>query len=160
MAEEGQGAPQPAQTFTQADVDRIVSERLSRERARYADYDDLKAKASEYDKAAEAQKTEQQRLAEQLQAAQSEAERYRTESLRLKVATDKGVPAALIPRLQGASEEELAADADELLKVLPQQQAAPPAAGRPVAELRSGALPPEETGPTDMNEWMRRKRGD
>lgn len=37
------------QTFTQADVDRIVAERLKRERettkAKYADYDDLKQKA-------------------------------------------------------------------------------------------------------------------
>jgi hypothetical protein len=33
------------QAFTQADVDRIVSERLQREKTKYADYDDLKAKA-------------------------------------------------------------------------------------------------------------------
>ena len=36
---------QPDQTFTQADVDRIVRERIKRERERYADYDDLKVKA-------------------------------------------------------------------------------------------------------------------
>jgi hypothetical protein len=35
------------QTFTQSDVDRIVRERVQRERAKYADYDDLKAKAGE-----------------------------------------------------------------------------------------------------------------
>ena len=40
--------PEPTtdQTFTQADLDRIVSERLQRERAKFADYDDLKAKAA------------------------------------------------------------------------------------------------------------------
>jgi hypothetical protein len=32
-------------TFTQADVDRIVKERVAREKAKFADYDDLKAKA-------------------------------------------------------------------------------------------------------------------
>lgn len=35
------------QSFTQADVDKIVRERVQRERAKYADYDDLKAKAGQ-----------------------------------------------------------------------------------------------------------------
>lgn len=35
-----------SQAFTQADVDRIVKERVQRERAKFADYDDLKAKAA------------------------------------------------------------------------------------------------------------------
>ena len=35
------------QTFIQADVDRVVRERVQRERAKFADYDDLKAKAGE-----------------------------------------------------------------------------------------------------------------
>lgn len=44
----GQGDGEPkGQAFTQADVDKIVRERVQRERARFADYDDLKAKAGE-----------------------------------------------------------------------------------------------------------------
>jgi len=38
---------QQEQTITQADVDRIVKERVARERAKYADYDQLKAAAGE-----------------------------------------------------------------------------------------------------------------
>jgi hypothetical protein len=57
--------PKPAddkpETFTQADVDRIVADRLKREReatkTKYADYDDLKAKA-------EGAKTAEERMAE------------------------------------------------------------------------------------------------
>ena len=49
-------------TFTQADVDRLISERLTRERGKFADYDDLKAKATELKKLQDAQLTEQQRL--------------------------------------------------------------------------------------------------
>ena len=47
--EQDQGAEdkQQEQTFTQADVDRIVRERVKREREKFADYDDLKAKAGE-----------------------------------------------------------------------------------------------------------------
>ncbi|NCD17504.1 MAG: hypothetical protein EOL91_09375 [Actinobacteria bacterium] len=36
--------------FTQADLDRIVQERLNRDRAKFADYEDLRKKASEYEK--------------------------------------------------------------------------------------------------------------
>lgn len=36
----------PSGAFTQADVDRIVNDRLQRERAKYADYEDLKASAA------------------------------------------------------------------------------------------------------------------
>ena len=43
------GAQQETRTFTQEEVNSIVSDRLTRERAKYADYEDLKAKASQYD---------------------------------------------------------------------------------------------------------------
>ncbi len=64
---------QPIQS--QADLDRIIGARLARERERYADYDDLKTKASEYDKALEAAKTDQEKAVE---AAKNEG---RTEAL-------------------------------------------------------------------------------
>ncbi|MDR7001569.1 phage scaffolding protein [Neobacillus niacini] len=46
-------------TFTQEEVDKILSERLGRVKSKFADYDDLKTKASEYEKA-----IEEKRLAE------------------------------------------------------------------------------------------------
>lgn len=42
-------------TFTQADLDRVVEQRLVRERKKFADYDDLKTKAEQFD-ASEAEK--------------------------------------------------------------------------------------------------------
>lgn len=54
-------AENTVQTFTQQDVDRIVSERLAREKAKYEDYDTLKEKAQMYDAAEEASKTELQK---------------------------------------------------------------------------------------------------
>lgn len=62
-------SPSPNGVLTQADVDRIVSERVARERAKYADYAEMKAKATEYDKALEAAKTEQQKAVEVAQKA-------------------------------------------------------------------------------------------
>lgn len=43
------GEQQEPRTFTQEEVNSIVADRLNRERVKYADYDDLKAKASQYD---------------------------------------------------------------------------------------------------------------
>lgn len=52
-------------TFTppasQADLDRIVEQRLARERSKFADYDDLKAKAAKFDEADAAAKSELQK---------------------------------------------------------------------------------------------------
>lgn len=59
--------PEPVgdRTFTQADVDRIVQDRLARVKAP-TDYDELKAKAARLDEIEEANKTELQKLQEQL----------------------------------------------------------------------------------------------
>lgn len=54
-------APDPGRTFSQADLDKIVQDRLARERQKYDGFDDLKKKAEEFDKLQEAQKTELQK---------------------------------------------------------------------------------------------------
>jgi len=101
--------PDPTpESFTQADVDRIVAERLKREReatkAKFGDYDDLKAKA-------EGAKTLEGRVAEiERQAKESEAR-----ALRAEVANAKGLTPTQAKRLVGSTKEELEADADELL---------------------------------------------
>lgn len=57
LEEPGDSDKEPATTFTQADVERIVSDRLIRERKKYADYGDLKKQAA-------AAKTVEQQLEE------------------------------------------------------------------------------------------------
>ena len=47
---------------SQDELDRVLSERLRRERAKFADYADLRKKAEEYDKIAAASQTESERL--------------------------------------------------------------------------------------------------
>lgn len=58
-----------------AERDLVISQRVARERERFADYESLKTKAAEYDKAIEAAKTEQEKAVE---AAKNEG---RTEAL-------------------------------------------------------------------------------
>lgn len=68
-------APQPAPSeykapASQEELDRIVEGRLARDRAKYADYDDLKKKAADHDAYVESQKTESQKA---IDAARGEA---------------------------------------------------------------------------------------
>lgn len=72
-APEGEGE---AKTLTQSEIDEIVERRLARERQKYADYDDLKAKASELEELQEAEKTELQREQEAREAAEERAQEY------------------------------------------------------------------------------------
>lgn len=49
---------------SQADLDRIIQDRITRERAKFEGFDDYKKKAAEFDKAAEAARTEQEKAVE------------------------------------------------------------------------------------------------
>lgn len=104
---------QEEKTFTQAEVDKIVSERLTRDRARYSDYDDLKAQSGQFEET----KTELQKANERAAALQSELDSMKNaESLRLmreKVSKNTNVPAML---LTGATEEECLQQAQNIIE--------------------------------------------
>lgn len=87
-------------TFTQAEVDAIVGERLARDRAKYADYDDIKAKADKFDQMEEKNKSELQKAIERGDKLQTELDAIKNANairdIRSKVAEETGVPASLI----------------------------------------------------------------
>jgi hypothetical protein len=103
-----------AKTFTQADVDRIVSERVARERAKYPDYDELKAKAADADKT----KSKLDKMAEQVEAITKRAETAEIETARHRVAEKLGLTAKEAKRLNGKTYEELLSDGNELVEDL------------------------------------------
>jgi hypothetical protein len=72
-------------------------------------------KAEEYE---EQNKTELEKAQSKAAKLEQAAKDYESKLLRLEVATEKGLPKELIPRLQGSTPEELAADADELLALV------------------------------------------
>lgn len=101
--QQGEGEKQE-QTFTQADVDRIVRERVKRERDKFSDYDDLKAKAGE---AATAE--------ERIAALEREIQATQREALKRRVQAAHGIAdedADLF--LTGTDEETLTAQAKRL----------------------------------------------
>lgn len=98
--------------FTQADLDRLIDARLARERGKYADYDDLKAKAAAADK----DKSQLDKVLEQLADMKARTEKAEHAALIAEVAADHKLTPRQARRLQGKTREELVADAKELLE--------------------------------------------
>ena len=103
-------------TFTQEDVDRIVGERLARERAKYADYETIREKAAKFDQAEEASKSELQKATERAEKLQAQLDSYqKAETVRRihdEVAAETGVPAHL---LTGETKEDCEAQAKAIM---------------------------------------------
>lgn len=74
MAEETGTSQSPEKTFTQEEMNAIIGDRLARMKAKYADYEDLKADAEAYRQQQEASKTEVEKLQEQVAALTKEKE--------------------------------------------------------------------------------------
>lgn len=62
---------------TQAELDRLIGERLARQKAQFKDYDQFKADAEELAKIKAATQTEAERQAQEVQRLQTEAETWR-----------------------------------------------------------------------------------
>jgi hypothetical protein len=119
---------------------------------------DAEAKVSELqkriDELDEKDKSESQKLADRLAAAEKRAAEAEARVLRAEVAAEKGLTAAQAKRLVGASREELEADADEILTAFAPSGAGekkdpPPPGSRPRPELRGGSDPTE--APPEMD---------
>lgn len=117
--QDGGGQDDKDKTFTQTDVERIVNERLARERKKFAGHDDYKRKASEFDKLQEKNKSDLERVNEQLAAAQVELQRHRVTELRRGAAAKVGLDPELVEFITAVDEEE----AEEQAKKLRQRMA-------------------------------------
>lgn len=143
----------PANTFTQEQVDKIVEQRLARERQKFADYDDMKAKAGQFDQLEESKKTSEQKLLERIEAAEKRAadsekavEAAKVDALRARVAANRNLTDAQAARLQGTTLEELEADATEVFGEPPSTEE-PPKPGivrQPASALKGGSNPTQE----------------
>ncbi len=103
-------------TFTQAEVDRIVAQRLKRAKADAAEMEELREKAKRLDELEQANQTELERAQKAYADASAELESLKREAAHKalvdRVAASKAVPASL---LHGTTEEELEASADAVL---------------------------------------------
>ncbi len=123
------GSQTQERTFTQAEVDRIVQDRLAEERKRGS-------------------RTTEQRIADlEAQLAQS-----KLETLQAQIAVKHKLPPELANRLRGTTEAELEADAKELAKLVP-------AATQTRGGGADGGAGGNSTTPMSMNDFIRRSAG-
>lgn len=97
---------------TQADFDKAAAPLLEAERAKYADYDNLKAQAG--------------KDGETIKALQAEVAGYKHRDAQAKAAASAGLPAELAGRLSGDTDEALLADAKALAKLITKNTPPPP----------------------------------
>ena len=151
--QEGAQTPE-TKTFTQAELDAVVKDRLKREREKYSDYEDLKAKAAKFDEAEEANKTELQKVTERAKALEDElnglkeAEKLRT--MRAEVAKETGIPANL---LTGSTEDECKAQA-EAIKAFAQPQGYPKVRDSSGLSVQTSSVANGATTKAQFKDWF------
>ena len=99
-------------------------------------------KAKRFDELSEANKSDIEKATGAQRAAEERAATAEKEALKWRVGLKKGLTEAQAKRLVGESEEELEADADELIASFGSDRKDP--GGRPKEVLRSGARPNDE----------------
>ena len=118
---------------TQEELDAVIKSQLSREREKYADYEDLKkqladfeAKETTYQNTINALKTRETELSSQVEALNSDLTQTKLQTAKQRIATEYGLPLDLAERLQGDDEDGLKADAERLASHLVPKQPKPP----------------------------------
>ena len=133
---------------TQEEFDAAIKERLSREKAKYSDYDQLKSRVTELEEenvglksTIESSNQSKADADKQLEEMQKQIAGYETASLRTRVALQHGLPYDLADRLQGTDEESFKADAERLAGFMKRTQpVAPVRETEPVLEKTENTL--------------------
>lgn len=112
-------------TFTQAELNDVVKDRLARERAKFADYDELKSQVDQFKKAQDSGKTAVEKLSEQVASLKSDLSKKEAETLRLGVIAQHEIPAEYQDLVQGATEEDLSASADKVAALISKSDLGP-----------------------------------
>lgn len=118
---------------TQEELDAIIQSRLSREREKYADYEDLKkqladfeAKETTYQNTINDLKTRETDLTSQIESLNGDLTKTKLQTAKQRIATEYGLPLDLAERLQGDDEDGFKADAERLASYLAPKQPTPP----------------------------------
>ena len=118
---------------TQEELDAVIKARLSREREKYADYDDLKkqladfeAKETTYQNTINDLKTRETDLTSQIESLNGDLTKTRLQTAKQRIATEYGLPIDFAERLQGDDEDGFKADAEQLASYFTPKQPTPP----------------------------------
>ncbi|MEG1501954.1 MAG: DUF4355 domain-containing protein [Synergistaceae bacterium] len=150
LMEDNGGAGNPpggtGKTFTQAELDSIVQDRLKREKEKYADYEELKKAKEKLDELDSANKSELDKLKADYEKMKKSAEEKEAQlrvkeikDLKAKLCADAGIKSEFADRVAGEDEESIKKDIEALKKLIPAQEAGgkgtpPPAGGKKETE--------------------------
>lgn len=130
----------PITISTQEELNRMFAERAEAARRaehdrmekQYAGFDDYKTKAEKYDADIQALKdmisglkSEKETSAARISELEEKNREYETNSVKMRIARETGLPAELADRLSGKDEESMRKDAESLAKLLKAQNVAP-----------------------------------
>ena len=120
---------------TQEEFDAAIRDRLERERGKYADYEDLKTQVSTLT-------TERDTALQQVAERDAKIAKYETDSVKTRIAREKGIPAEMAHRLTGETEEDIAKDADILAQIFQAAKGTAPLFdnSQPVGDDKEAAL--------------------
>ena len=114
------GTPEYKAPATQEELDRIIESRLNRERAKYPNYEEYKAKAAEFAKLEEANKSELQKWQERAVSAEAKATSLEQErQLREWAAEVSEATKVPVSILKGNTYEELMEHALKIKEAIP-----------------------------------------
>lgn len=106
---------------TQEEFDNAIKERLERERAKFGDYEDLKKKNQEYSTQIESLNKQISESASKykdtdktIAELNSRIKAYESDSVKTRIALQKGLPYEFASRLQGETEEDILKDAESI----------------------------------------------
>lgn len=132
---------------TQEQLDAIVNERVEQEVGKYAGFEDFKKKAEDYDALKKESDGYKETIAglnkaiegdektpgykKQIEALRGKVKGYETDSVKLKVAHEHGIPYELAGRLNGEDEAAITKDAEIMAKYLKGRSVAPLASTEP-----------------------------
>lgn len=126
MTEENGGTQVYTPPATQEALDQIIKARIDRERAKFADYDELKTKLASYEQAQQVSKSELETLQTKLKDAEAKIEGFETkaqlDALRREVAKNTGVP---VEAITGSTKEEMEAQAKVIAPLINQAPVIP-----------------------------------
>ncbi len=121
---------------TQEEFDAAIGDRLKREREtvskKYGDYEDLKKRVADQEAQISTLTKERDDNAKKyagydksLSELQTQVKAHETNSVKMRIARETGLPAELAERLSGKDEADMRADAESLAKLIRSQNVAP-----------------------------------
>ena len=143
MSEENpdEQTPVVSKTFTQEQVNALLADTKRKERDKFADYDEVKAKAGRLDQIEQESKTETQKALDKAAELETELNKYRTKDQvtqwAAEITKDSDIPASV---LRGSTKEELEQHFEQLKGLAPKPKRNSAPAGTPSGEPGSRAV--------------------